>query len=216
MKLISTTVTFLITLAIILCVASATTAQEQQKPMPTPTPTAKPLTPEAPTAPPANPADVASIDSIIASVYDVISGPAGKKRDWDRMRSLFIPGARLIPTGPRPEGAYGSRVLTVDEYIVIEPNPHQAKMAARNLDIPRVKKLTILERAFGENFASPQLREASADFVMFAHSEIWDGLGLFAIYIYLPVFVLFVINKIVGIWNPLLNIAYGWIKTVAN
>jgi hypothetical protein len=49
--------------------------------------------------------------------YDVISGPAGKKCDWDRMRSLFVPGARLIPTGPRPTGGYGSRVLTVDEYI---------------------------------------------------------------------------------------------------
>lgn len=68
-------------------------------------------------APAANPADVASIDAIIAAVYDVISGPAGKKRDWDRMRSLFAPGARLIPTGPRPNGGVGSRVLTVDEYI---------------------------------------------------------------------------------------------------
>jgi hypothetical protein len=65
----------------------------------------------------ANPADVGSIDTVIAAVYDVISGPAGKKRDWDRMRSLFLPGARLIPTGPRQVGGYGSRVLTVDEYI---------------------------------------------------------------------------------------------------
>jgi hypothetical protein len=117
MKLISTTVTFLITLAIIFCVAGVAAAQEQQKPMPTPTSTPKPLTIQTPAAPAANPADVASIDSIIAAVYDVISGPAGKKRDWDRMRSLFIPGARLIPTGPRKEGGYGSRVLTVDEYI---------------------------------------------------------------------------------------------------
>src|SRR6266403_629034 len=46
----------------------------------------------------ANPADVATIDSIITAVYDGISGPAGKKRDWDRERSLYIPGARLIPT----------------------------------------------------------------------------------------------------------------------
>src|SRR5437773_11347966 len=46
----------------------------------------------------ANPSDVSSIDAIIAATYDVISGPAGKKRDWDRERSLFICGARLIPT----------------------------------------------------------------------------------------------------------------------
>src|SRR5437868_11524680 len=46
----------------------------------------------------ANPADVATIDSIITAVYDGISGPVGKKRDWDRERSLYTPGARLIPT----------------------------------------------------------------------------------------------------------------------
>ena len=40
-----------------------------------------------------------------------------KKRDWDRMRSLFIPGARLIPTGKRQSGEISSRVLTVEDYI---------------------------------------------------------------------------------------------------
>ena len=85
-------------------------AQKPATPSTTPAPAAGPSTPTA------NPADVASVDSIIAAVYDVISGPAGKKRDWDRMKSLFIPGARLIPTGPRQAGGYGSRVLTVDEY----------------------------------------------------------------------------------------------------
>lgn len=70
-----------------------------------------------PTVKVANPADVASIDSILAAVYDVISGPTGAKRDWDRMRSLFIPGARLIPTNPLPPGGYASRVLSVEDYI---------------------------------------------------------------------------------------------------
>lgn len=83
----------------------------------------------APQAAAANPADVATMDSIISALYDVISGPAGKKRDWDRFRSLFAPGARLIPTGARrPPGTkpdapltgneeHGSRVLTPDDYI---------------------------------------------------------------------------------------------------
>ena len=43
---------------------------------------------------PADPRDVESIDAIIAAAYDVISGPAGQKRDWNRERSLFYPGAR--------------------------------------------------------------------------------------------------------------------------
>ena len=89
-------------------------AAQTEKPTPSPTP-ANPQTPEA--TPAANPADVGSMDAIIAAVYDVISGPAGKKRDWDRMRSLFVPGARLIPTGPRPTGGYGSRAVTVEDYV---------------------------------------------------------------------------------------------------
>ena len=46
----------------------------------------------------ANPTDVASIDAIITAAYDSISGPAGEKRNWERERSLYFPGARLIPT----------------------------------------------------------------------------------------------------------------------
>lgn len=73
-------------------------------------------------APAANPEDVGSIDAIIAAVYDVISGPAGKKRDWHRERSLFAPGARLIPTSVRADGTREARVLTVEEYIArVEP-----------------------------------------------------------------------------------------------
>lgn len=102
----------LISLMIILSSVSSLAQTEQATPSPTP----KPQSTEA-TAPAANPADVGSIDAIIAAVYDVISGPAGKKRDWDRMRSLFMPGARLIPTGPRPSGGYGSRALTVEDYV---------------------------------------------------------------------------------------------------
>jgi hypothetical protein len=102
---------------VIICCLTNTSAfgQSNTQPTPSPPPMQKQTTPT--TTPPANPADVGSMDSVIAAVYDVISGPAGKKRDWDRMRSLFVPGARLIPTGPRQTGGYGSRVLTVDEYI---------------------------------------------------------------------------------------------------
>jgi hypothetical protein len=64
-----------------------------------------PATPASASAvPAAKLADVASPDAIMAAVYDVISGPAGQKRDWDRMRSLFDPGARLIRTAPKKEG----------------------------------------------------------------------------------------------------------------
>jgi hypothetical protein len=72
----------------------------------------------SPTTTPAKEDDVRSIDSILAATYDVISGPAGKKRDWDRFRSLFYPGARLIPTGRRPnETEVRARVLSPDDYV---------------------------------------------------------------------------------------------------
>ena len=70
-----------------------------------------------PPPPPAKPEDVNSIDAIMKAVYDVISGPAGQKRDWNRMRSLFIPGARLIPTGRGQDGKHGARVWSLEEYI---------------------------------------------------------------------------------------------------
>jgi hypothetical protein len=69
---------------------------------------------------PANPCDVESIDAIIAAAYDVICGPAGKKRDWNRERSLFYPGARLIPTASVPgrnDVALEPQVLDVEGYI---------------------------------------------------------------------------------------------------
>ena len=66
----------------------------------------------------ADPADVASLDAIMKAVYDVISGDAGKPRDWDRMRTLFHKDARMIPSGKNPNtGVYGARALTAEDYI---------------------------------------------------------------------------------------------------
>lgn len=67
--------------------------------------------------PAAKPDDVKSMDSIMAAVYDVISGAADKERDWQRFKSLFVPGARLIPTVKPPSSpVYITRVLTPDEF----------------------------------------------------------------------------------------------------
>ena len=67
--------------------------------------------------PAAKPSDVTSIDAIMAAVYDVISGPAGQKRDWDRMRSLFVPGAHLIAVTKDKDGVFVARMADVEEYI---------------------------------------------------------------------------------------------------
>jgi hypothetical protein len=83
-----------------------------QTPVPTPAPAPAQTQPASPAA---NPADVATLNATIAALYDVISGPAGK-RNWDRFRSLFAPGARLIANGVRPTGEVVSRVMTPEDY----------------------------------------------------------------------------------------------------
>ena len=57
-------------------------------------------------------ADLAGIDQAIRRVYDVISGPPGQKRDFDKMRSLFAPGATLKAIGPK--GLHGG---SLEDYI---------------------------------------------------------------------------------------------------
>jgi hypothetical protein len=69
--------------------------------------------------PTAAPADVGSIDAIVTALYDVISGPAGEARDWNRMRSLFVPGGRLMPIGARQGGGFGMRLMEVNDYIAL-------------------------------------------------------------------------------------------------
>jgi hypothetical protein len=57
-------------------------------------------------------ADMAGIDAAIRGVYEVISGPPGQKRDFDKMRSMFAPGATLRANGPK-----GLRGGTLEDYI---------------------------------------------------------------------------------------------------
>ena len=64
------------------------------------------------------PEDVASADAILKALYASISGDAGEKRDWDRFHSLFHPGARLIPSGPRRTGGgHAANVITPAQYV---------------------------------------------------------------------------------------------------
>ena len=61
--------------------------------------------------------DVKSIDSIIEALYEVISGPAGEQRDWDRFEYLFIEDGRLMPTGQNQQGEVVYRNWGVKEYV---------------------------------------------------------------------------------------------------
>ncbi|MFZ6800120.1 hypothetical protein [Undibacterium sp. Di24W] len=69
-------------------------------------------------SPAARIADVQSIDGIVAALYDVISGGIGQPRDWNRMRSLFIPEARIMAISPKRDSKdLGLRILSISDYI---------------------------------------------------------------------------------------------------
>jgi hypothetical protein len=72
-----------------------------------------------------SPSDFSSIDAIITAAYDGISRPAGKPRDWERQRALFLPGARLIPTAMAAgvkDGRLAPQFLDHDDYVArVEP-----------------------------------------------------------------------------------------------
>ena len=46
-----------------------------------------------------NPDDVNSIDGIIKAFYDIVSGPPGAPRNWDRDRTLYIEGVQFVYVG---------------------------------------------------------------------------------------------------------------------
>ena len=61
--------------------------------------------------------DVASVDAIVKALYETISGPAGKPRDWNRLRSLFVPEGRMMPVGKHGQGEIRMRMMGVNDYI---------------------------------------------------------------------------------------------------
>jgi hypothetical protein len=61
--------------------------------------------------------DVGSIDGIMRAFYDVISGPAGHKRDWQRDRSLYIPGVRFVAMSLGPGGQPVAEVMDHPQYV---------------------------------------------------------------------------------------------------
>lgn len=60
---------------------------------------------------------VKTLDSTIETLYAVISGEKGEARDWELMKFLFHPDAKLIPSGKSKEGTYKARFMTPDDYI---------------------------------------------------------------------------------------------------
>src|SRR3954468_13326008 len=61
--------------------------------------------------------NVRSVNAIIQTLYDIISGPVGKDRDWDTFRSLFANDARMYVAYPSQDSGTVLRTLTTEDYI---------------------------------------------------------------------------------------------------
>lgn len=62
------------------------------------------------------PEDVGTIDGIIKAFYDVISGPAGTPRQWQRDSTLYIPRVRFVAMGVN-EGRPVAAVMDHAEFV---------------------------------------------------------------------------------------------------
>lgn len=66
--------------------------------------------------------DVATLDAIVHALYETVSGPVGQPRDWDRFRSLFLPGGRLMPIVSTGGEQASVRLLSTEDFIQrVEP-----------------------------------------------------------------------------------------------
>ncbi|MDP9122961.1 MAG: hypothetical protein M3O15_16580, partial [Acidobacteriota bacterium] len=68
--------------------------------------------------PVANPLDTASPAALVKAYYESLSGPAGKRRDWNRFLSLFFPGALLLPAEGKGHSGVMPRAFTPESYLL--------------------------------------------------------------------------------------------------
>lgn len=61
--------------------------------------------------------ELVTVDGVIKNLYAVISGPAMQRRDWNKMRDLFRPEARLSSLGVDRDGNPRFLTMAIEDYI---------------------------------------------------------------------------------------------------
>lgn len=61
--------------------------------------------------------DRSSPEAVSKALYQVISGGAEEPRDWERFRSLFLGGARIVAVRFDEQGRSQGRDLSVDDFV---------------------------------------------------------------------------------------------------
>ena len=136
---------------------------------------------------PPDPRDVESIDVIITAAYDVISGPGDKKRDWNRERSLFYPGARLVPTATvagRNDVDLEPQILDVEGYIaraepVLQKGFYEKEVARRTEQFGRIAHVwSTYESRYDPSDPEPFMRGINS-FQLFNDGDRWWILSVY-------------------------------------
>ena len=61
--------------------------------------------------------DVSTIDGMIKAYYEVVSGPAGQSRQWDRDATLYIPNVRFVVLSEDANGKIKAESMSHQEFV---------------------------------------------------------------------------------------------------
>jgi hypothetical protein len=84
------------------------------------------------------PEDISTIDGMVRAYYEVVSGSAAKKREWDRDATLYIPGIRFLIFREDKNGKTSVRTLTHQEFV----DESEAAMAGKAFYEREVHRIT--------------------------------------------------------------------------
>ncbi|WP_299103221.1 hypothetical protein [uncultured Winogradskyella sp.] len=98
--------------------------------------------------------NVATLDSTIATLYSVISGDKGVKRDWDLFKHLFQKDAKLIATNKNKKGENVVRYMSPDDYIstagnwLVENGFHEVEISRKTQTFGNIAHVFTTYEAF--------------------------------------------------------------------
>jgi hypothetical protein len=109
--------------------------------------------------PVAKPADVATPEAVVAAYYESLSGPAGKKRDWNRFLSLFFHSGRLLPAEGKGHGGQMARSFTPHTYLYNA----EIEMYGSGYFVREVGRRSVTFGKMAEVLSTYEARHAEAD-----------------------------------------------------